>query len=395
MQNLNTIFIRVLSDFLNEKKSNIEDAIDWKALITLAKKHQVEGIIIHQCKDFLPKELLPTYEQMYAVNIYRYHTREKLERAINDILCKNNIPYFTVKGLNVAKLFPIPSLRTMSDTDYIVPQDKKDEAHKIFTSLGFDNMQKNSMEWIYIKNGFEFEVHDKLLYEEASNSERDLTFANKVWQHVENSGEKMQLNWNYHFVFLMLHLKKHFVNSGVGIRQFMDLTVVARNCNLDWKQVEEWLISLDLLKFSKNCLSLCNRWFGLVTPLNSEMEEGFIKTATNDILRNGVFGYGTEENFDNKYLWQYDEKGKPKNLILFPDYESMVCIRYYSFIKGKKYLLPVAWVYRFCRILFLKQYNRKKRIMTNRKDTVKLIKKRKKYLSTWGIKAENNNTKGV
>lgn len=52
------IFIRILADHLNKRKTIIEENdAEWKKIISYAGIHQIEGIIFYQCNRMIPQEL--------------------------------------------------------------------------------------------------------------------------------------------------------------------------------------------------------------------------------------------------------------------------------------------------------------------------------------------------
>lgn len=48
MMDSKQFFICILSDFINERKTDPVDCIDWKEILTFAINHQVAGIVYYQ-----------------------------------------------------------------------------------------------------------------------------------------------------------------------------------------------------------------------------------------------------------------------------------------------------------------------------------------------------------
>lgn len=188
---------------------------------------------------------------------------------------KESISFFTVKGLDVAAFYPVPALRTMGDCDMIVHSVDKQRAHEALLKLGFMNKSKQNAEWTYYKSRLEFELHDHLLYDETVNSRLSKDFTETAWEYTSGDACRKTLNWNFHFIFLLLHLKKHLMNSGVGFRQFMDLMFTAKTVDLDWKWLTEQLQKLKILNFTRVCLTLCEQWFGVPLPMTTELDSDF------------------------------------------------------------------------------------------------------------------------
>ena len=227
-------FISVLADQLNGRNTTkLNYEIDWKRLLTLADQHEVRGILYHQCKAFIPAQHRARLAQLYAMELHSYQNRCRLFDALSAAFRAAGIPFFTVKGLDVAKLYPFPALRTMGDCDIVVKPEDKKRAHEVFLAIGYNNRLKEDMEWTYFKNDLEFELHHSLRYDERGNTKESVTFCKSAWEHVTEENGRFVLDWSFHYIFLLLHLHKHLIHMGVGLRQFMDLYVVARGVSLD------------------------------------------------------------------------------------------------------------------------------------------------------------------
>ncbi len=72
------IFIRILADHLNKRKTIIEENVEWKKIISYAEIHQVEGIIFYQCNRMIPQELAERNNVKYASQVFYYVNRKKM-----------------------------------------------------------------------------------------------------------------------------------------------------------------------------------------------------------------------------------------------------------------------------------------------------------------------------
>ena len=130
-------FLQIMADHLAGGKTAPRTGIDWTIMKEFAHAHQVEGIIYYQCQEFMPEEACAFFERRFNASLYYYMNRKPLMQNIREVLSANGIPYFIVKGLEVAKYYPVPGLRTMGDTDIIVHAQDRDRAAKILTDSGF------------------------------------------------------------------------------------------------------------------------------------------------------------------------------------------------------------------------------------------------------------------
>ena len=205
------------------------------------------------------------------------------------------------------------------------------------------------------KNGLPVELHDVLIKYDENSTKKQLRFFRDPMPYVKEN----TLDWNYHFLFMIAHLRKHFLFSGVGIRQFMDIAVLIKDGpDLDWKWIEKKLGELEMRRFAHACFSLIEYWFGITPPISFKRMDG-LEEMTEKIIGNGVFG---EADPDNKKNWVRNFLIMEKRPVwvnrivllkknFFPGYDFMVDYPGCGFIENRKYLIPFAWIVRFGRLI--------------------------------------------
>lgn len=375
-----------------KQKTTIASSVDWDELFRLSQCHQVTGIIFHQCKDMIPAEKASDFERIYAASLFYYANRVKAMNFISGLL--TGIPFFSVKGLEVAQYYPVPALRTMGDNDVVVEPGRLSEAVDILKKHGFVQSpnpdESNEHVWSCEYKDMHFEFHDRLTEKDARTAEQ-LSFFGNFMPYVKAN----RLDWNYHFVFLLMHLRKHFMHRGVGLRQFMDIAVVAKGReDLDWDWIEDKLQELKLDKFAHSCYSLIDDWFGIKMPVQFErIDAELTEEITEKILNNGVFGFDDEGNKSNWISDALIQSGENilKNRITFfiektfPDYEYMIGYPKCGFLDGRPYLLPIAWIRRFIYILGKHDHIDRSRTITGTFKSTSELEKRKAMLEQMGL----------
>ncbi|MBQ7604504.1 MAG: nucleotidyltransferase family protein, partial [Clostridia bacterium] len=168
-------FIRILSDHLAGKESEAPQGdFDWAALAKLSYAHQLEGVVYAQCRKFIPAEYINRFERGYAAATFFYGNRIKEVELIGNALRDAGIEFYTVKGLDTAKYYPVPALRTMGDSDFVVSDLPR--AIKIMRDLGFVGSSDEDVdEWACDKNSMHFEIHSVLVkfYECATKKQHE------------------------------------------------------------------------------------------------------------------------------------------------------------------------------------------------------------------------------
>ncbi len=396
MQKEKEFFIQVLADFLNKRKTIIPDILNWQELEKLGENHQLSGIIYHQCKNGitqsdLPAEVKTKWRKGYIYNFYLYSIRLALLDQIDTEFRKENIPYLIFKGTEISKFYPVPAQRTMGDIDLLVHEEDKQKACDAFRRLGFEMDTSQPVEWKGSKDEIDIELHHRLIYNYYKSVELESfqTWGDKVWEHVIVQKGKIQrkLDLTYHLVYVLLHLRRHFLEAGVGFRQFMDVAVLASLPEINWRQAGLWFKELGLEKFSQVCFALCKRWFCVKIPASSvELQEEFYNDATEKILNNGVFGF-IDEEYNENIIFNEARFTKSSGTysvfkLIFLPYNDMKGKFYCKFLIGRPYLLPVAWCWR-CIYLFFSRKN----VVSYLKGAYSSETKKKKedMLSNWGL----------
>lgn len=386
-----SFFLRILSNHLSGHKSEPVNGVIWESVRELSRIHQVEGIVYYQCRDFMPVEVLAKYEHAFNTTLFFFKNREisiaKIERVFDEI----DIPFFTVKGIEIAQYYPFPALRTMGDSDIVIHEKDKEKAGNTLKSLGFEyKFEFVGKEQIFTYCGMDYDLHYQLVYDEPITVPEQKAFFNDCWGYVCDG----KLNVSFHFLFLLVHLRKHLMNEGIGIRQFMDVATMVKNeKELDWQWIEKKLIDLKLMKFARICFALIDIWFGIKAPIELiTLEDGFIEKTTEKIIYNGIFGFEDKNNDNNNYANKIRQFRGPRWMArgaillehLFPKYEYLRAGRPYGFLNNRPWLLPIAWCYRFCLMLNGKT-TRGLEIMKRIATPNELISTREEELREWGL----------
>ena len=387
-----SFFLSILADHINGRSSAaLRETLNWDELLRLGRIHQLEGVLYHQVRGFLPPKYENLFMQRYGATVYYYANRSLMAKHLTDELRAQNIPFFIIKGAAVADYYPVPALRTMGDTDLVIHTEDRQRVHEIFLSQGYSNESRiEDREWIYYKNQMEFELHDNLIYSEVINRKEHEEYLKDFWKYVQDG----VLDWNFHLLFLLFHLRKHLMNSGVGFRQFMDVALTAKkNKDLNWAWIEEELDKLGMLNFAKTVFALNRIWFDVEPPFQvKELQASFIEEATELVFRNGVFGFHNAENRENAAV-NIARRGKNAQIAMafsalrkiFPSYHALCVVEHYRFLKGKPWLLPIAWIYRAFRGISRHQLKKHIPFVKSSFTSTETIKKRSAMLERWGL----------
>ncbi len=346
-----TFFLQILADYVNRRKTAPNDGADWSRILELAQKHKLESVVYLQCRRIIPRELLPGLGVLYAGQVTAHQKISAAAAELEDVFTKETIPFFIAKGLELAELYPQPASRSMGDLDLVVHSVDKERVHQIMTEkLGFQILTKMDSEWIYQRNSVKIEIHDHLIYYNFAMFRENKDYFERAWEHTRSLPDtaRRSLDWDFHMVFLILHLKKHFLMEGVGFRLFLDLAIVTESGLLHWDVLRGQLEQARLLDFAETCFALCERWFDIKLPLTRPISDAFYQEAVDTTQANGVYGGSGEEVKSNQLMTHILLSGKGKAALekLFTPYSVLRTRPGYTFVDGKPWLMPALWIYR-------------------------------------------------
>ena len=368
-------FLHILGDYINKRKRDYEISSE---ILSYAKSQEVEGIIYRQTQ-------MPTLQKKFASSIF-YH--ENWKRIIADLDIRlSKTPHFFVKGLVMAQYYPNPALRTMGDIDIVIKKDDISKVKKVLEECGFDLHPEIETVIVANRASYEIEVHSSLIHS-GIGSEFVKDYFSHCWDYVKDN----TLNEDYHFVFIIQHLKGHMISKGVGFRQFMDVALFSMEPGHDWEWISDELGKVGLLEFAKTVFAFIQLWFDVKSPIETiEVEERFYEEATEKIFSGGVFGHEDKTNQNVGIVKQavnsrINLKNARKQYLLkqiFPTFQTMCTLPYCSYVKKTRLLLPVAWIHR----IIYRGLNRKHREeFIDRIDMNAGLQERLDLLQKWGIR---------
>lgn len=382
------VFLQIINDYMHDRKSII-DNVNWNQLYQYSQAHQLTTIVYAQCKCCMPADICSIFRDT-SMRIVSHNIRFK--SAIDSVLLKfkeKGIKACLVKGFTISEYYPVWQHRSMGDADILTKY--RDDASSVLKNYGFLCKAEGDKEYIFFKKQFEIELHNLLEYEsDEVGNDKNKVFFNSFDRYIHDG----VLDISFHFLYLFLHLRKHFMKYGVGFRQFLDIAVLTERCKkIDWTWVAEKGQELDLLKFIKTVLSLNERWFGVNSPIPCAcVDDDFVCEATEYIFNNGVFGQIHDEDRQQlRIIRAQNNKYSFFNMLknafgkIFLNYHAMCSLDYCFFLRKHPLLMPYAWIKRICVLLRrkgLKNESKKfKQSFVSKND----IQEQNLFFEKWGL----------
>ena len=284
--------------------------------------------------------------QTIFIHNQRYSAFEELSKALSE----QGIDHLPVKGWYLRHLYEVPELRTFGDIDVLIRREDRQRVHGLMLALGFTVQTDWEPTYTYRRGPELYELHTNLM-EASLDGRSDLpAYFADAWSHAHVvSGRRFEPEKSFHFLYTLCHLAKHLYAGGAGLRMYLDaaLFLQRHGRELDWEGIRREMAALKLPEFLDTVLTCCESWFGVTAGCDFHRSEAADELLTYT-LDADLFG----KLRDNSVVQMRNRRetaasgGKVSAVkrILFPPYEALV--KRYTYIEGKKWLIPAALLHR-------------------------------------------------
>ncbi len=362
MMNTKYYFIQIIRSYILSEKIDSDENIDWDEIFRLAQIHSVQAIL-YMAVDKLD-EKPPIYNALKEQFLRSVNISALQEAGMEQVIKKltsENIDHMLMKGYILRNYYPDKEARTFGDIDFLINECDREKSHKALLDIGFkyDEEAYNKYVWTYNKGVLHIEVHTDIIYEKLFNDFDYIGyFREKADNKVLINGNTYELKKEDHFIYVLVHLAKHFYNAGVGIRMILDIVVFIQKYGktMDFNYINKELSYIKLKDFSNTIFYICKKYFDTnieCTPVDNDKAEQIMRY----IIDHGVFGFDEKDIQGITYKKNGDNRIKLLFNKIFPSYDIMSNL-YPWFRNGKKYMLPYAWIRRWIYFIVNKE-NRK------------------------------------
>lgn len=251
-------------NFIPEHKIDAKQIFDlgkkqgvWTVAYPILKKLYEDGFV------YATDEQMAYYDSLFfGIAMHAAARSEKVYQAISNIQTQG-IECCLLKGEVLASLYSDPSLRISSDTDILIDADKVSEQQvcRAMEKEGFETKHRpgtshHAMCTHPVGGLVEFHLR---LYDELFE---DVWF-NNITVNKEPFRDFVTADGHVYktlgitdgAIFVSMHLIKHFLSEGVGVRQLMDTLLYLKHYKneIDWTRYKEIMSELKFEKF----ISLC------------------------------------------------------------------------------------------------------------------------------------------
>ena len=386
------VLVNLIKSFVqNSKPEPLPEDLDLNKMMTMATINSVNGVIGYVFMtnpDLLPEASM-LMRKMCMQTISMYATRASRMAALVKLLNKEGIDHLLFKGYVVRELYPVPELRSFGDVDFLIRVEDRQKCDELMIREGFERKTDWEPVYSYARDLEYYEIHTDVMEIDVSDKADYKGYYKAVWDHAYKKDENSHtyyLDDEYHLMYLLTHIAKHIASSGAGIRMYLDIAFYLQKYRdiIDWNHFKEELKVLAFEDFVNMVFSAVQKWFGVespieLRPIDDEVMDNFLDFT----LDGGTFGhYGRDGGLDalkKDSRNDTEEVNRTRTLLrrAFPS-ASTIESRY-TYLQGKHWLLPVAWVHRLIktRDSFGEHVQQAKSIMET--DDEEVLKLRRMY----------------
>ena len=372
MKNFMEIIRYAIHNNSGDELPNLLEPVDWDELENIFRQHNLFAIFHEVASKFPEYKKLPRYNEnacfMLIMVGQQIKRTDEFLQLYQDFL-KEDLHPIVMKGIICRQLYgKSAEQRPSGDEDIYVRKDEFFKVKDVLEARGYvcefeevTEAQINQLQHITFsdaENGYTIEVH-------ANPMGHRNEMRSQMNDYFENSFDRMRVevirdvqvstfSHTEHFLFLIMHGVKHFVEGGVGVRQMLDILMYQEiyGDQIDWKEMREVLENTHTAGFLGDMQYIGRKYLGF--ELDVCFEEVCPDVLLQDMLMAGVFGKKDRDdtvaasitmevlNHKNRGLYAWFRAGFPSRKLM---------VDAYPYLEEKPWMLPVEWVKRWIRFL--------------------------------------------
>ena len=394
------VFLSLLRAAVHDETAELPEEIDcWPAVFSLAADQQVLPMIVdaaYRCKAAVPPELMSQAQAMSLRLVMQQALRTQNFLKLYRFLSDRGLQPAVLKGLICRSLYPEPDQRRSGDEDMLIDPRDLDAAHEALLAFGLhceqEEISPDMHEITYVSRQLHIELHLSLFPADSPAYGDCNELFDEVLEHavsLDFNGVSIKtLCPTDHLLYLICHTYKHFLHSGVGIRQLCDIGMFAKRygSEIDWSRILNSCRRIRIERFTAALFRIGVKYLGFEMPDAFAEIQADETALLNDILSGGVYG-ATDEDREHSSTITLDaveaqkegRKGRGAFASVFRPLGSLV--GQYPYLEKHPWLLPYAWTQRIFRYLF----RRDRSGSINPSESIRIGKERTQLLRKYGI----------
>ena len=352
-----TTLLNLLSNALFGAPFEILDGVDWQEVYQESILQSVSALAFSNLQRIiLPDDIAVAWEEnTYQIMMSNMHV-DADHAKLHKIMLFADIPYVVLKGNVSASYYPDPMLRSMGDVDFLINKADARKVDLLLRKNGFiPQPSTHECERAYHKGISIWELHWEVNGipggEVGSKIREYLSDIILQAMPVESmSGEYLSPTAFHHGLVMLLHVARHLVTGGIGLRHLCDWAVFVAKIGDRFPEIfEDRLKSVSLWRFAQLLTQLsvvylscpAQRWMG-------ELETQLLTDLKDDVFASGNFGVKDKKRGDEaKFITSRKKGGVNDDSILKQSIFSAneIVRRHWRFADKVPVVYPAGWVF--------------------------------------------------
>ena len=371
--------------------------VDWPAVFALAGQQKLLPIVFEAARKTPAAAenaaLFAAVKQQVIAQVLHQTMRASEFADLYQKLRAAGLHPVVVKGQLCSRLYPQTDHRISADDDIYIPDAEFMACHEQLLANGLrtdtpaDGLA-SADEVSYTKKDspLYIELH-RHLFDSSEDAHDELNHFFADLKPVEIDGF-LAMPLHEHLLYLILHAYKHFVRSGIGLRQFCDIGLWARayHAEIDWQRLHEQCEGVHAATFAAAAFRIARDYLGIDFDLPAPWSDSVdVEPLLHDSLCGGVYGSNDLTRLHSSTVTlnavKASRTGEKSSVLstVFPKREYLE--RRYPYLKKHPYMLPLAWVQRIAHYASEKQSNPD----NSASGSIKLAKERIELMKEYGI----------
>jgi len=346
--------LQLLRESLRDDKREELSYTDLNAVASTITRNGILLTVYRKLPTAFEAQLKGFYNMSLKQSIVQGHIGERVLHALSDA----GLSCIALKGWELRKLYPVPTMRQMADLDILVKPYNFAAIKAAMEKLGFSSGPESRWKHdSFFKNDVHVEMHKRL----TDDSDVIHAWERGLWDRAKAADENIyKMSPEDYYIFHFVHLHKDFMNGSLGLRRIVDTWLLGKQ-PVDMDIVESYLKSFGMWRFHERMVKLSN-----VTMGDEPMDEDSEVLLTH-AFTHGIYGSGKSYKAGRiAAMGRSLTTGKLKSRLeaVFLPYKRMKA--QFPALEKWPILLPYYWSKRISR--FLKGNKKKYRRMLNYSD---------------------------
>lgn len=370
---------------------------DWSTLFALARQQKLLPILFEYARKTPAAgenaALFAAARQQVITQVLSQTMRTAEFAALYRTLRAAGLHPVVVKGQLCSRLYPLRDHRISADDDLLIPEEELAACHAELLRQGLtttcppeDMADADEIPYTKADSPLYIELH-RSLFDSSQNAHDDLNRFFRAVEPVEVDGF-LALPPHEHLLYLILHAYKHFVGSGIGLRQFCDIGLWAQayQDEIDWPLLRAQCAEVHAAVFAEAAFAVARDALGITLALPAPWGTSpELEPLLHDTLCGGVYGSNDLTRLHSSTVTQNAVKASRTGergsalAALFPARRYME--RRYPYVKRSALLLPFAWAQRAAG--YLRETH--DRADSSASDTLRLAQERIELMKYYGV----------